>query len=1033
MSLLDYIPSSEEVSNCIRPEAETVHEAVLLAVHQETPLSYRLVGSQEKTPTDEKHLLSQVLTKNVPSGALVIPITGASGAGKSHLVRVIDARLRNSPDNQRHHIIRIPKSASLRRVVNLILEALPGDARYSEVKTAFDHALAEVDVESAVIRLAGELEITLGHLATELQDKVRTNRSQTLLEQLDHAKRLPLLFRDAVTAIHFRQNVFPRIVQRAVAGSQTENIDPTKGQFSATDLDLPEAVNLGRAAREVGLYYRTALAAKENHGKRVAADVLNQVIDQATRQLFKLHGSLGGMTLQDVILEIRKQLLKDGKDLVLLVEDFAALTGIQDTLAKVLIQEGIRDGEVMYCTMRSVIAVTDGYLVNRDTLATRARGEWIVESAIPSEEEVLRRTGALVASYLNAARWGEERLKQRYKQRKIASGERKDWLPNFAPEDVEDHEHILKAFDYEQDIPLFPFNRMAIESLAGATLKQGDALVFNPRFVINNILQEILQPAREAFKAKQFPPVTVITKEPSAEISQWLSTRQMSLELRERFKRIVVVWGNNPDSISDLQLIPKEVYEAFGMPVPTLPTGEAGHRVRKPKQESPVPPRTPSDSGATGEVTKLKAALEQWVQGTSLLQVTANAIRKALASTLNDQLDWNAERCLKTAIEPQLHISIPNASGEGHLATRHIKIAPDNSDPDGRIRGELLSLLRVNDIFAKRSDYEEYEEDLARIANLVDRLMPQALEVIRANNLQQAQMAMIAQIGNSRIFGMAEKGKTPNALSTVLFSQAPVVEVLPPDAKALFRDWLALQQDAVGIRPKLISELVATCGCFQGTGVTPNGVDIARLVEHYPSSDVRLDIPSLERLDPESRQKLATMRDDRVTARLRTLNAELVKSHNLILEQLGDEFDKNAAASALKELTEALQTLGAWDVVAIGSSPKEVSALCEQFRSTPIKEVLDQIGRNAKKVTSENESRHLLGIANLQISPLLATETFIRCADAVIKVCNRHAENLERQIGDVNPGAQSESIRKVFTSMQAQLQELDAGGKRAAT
>jgi len=57
-------------------------------------------------------------------------------------------------------------------------------------------------------------------------------------------------------------------------------------------------------------------------------------------------------------------------------------------------------------TMRSAIAVTKGYLTGKDTIATRARREWIIQSHLPTQEEVFRRTKQLVASYLNAARWG---------------------------------------------------------------------------------------------------------------------------------------------------------------------------------------------------------------------------------------------------------------------------------------------------------------------------------------------------------------------------------------------------------------------------------------------------------------------------------------------------------------------------------------------------------------------------------------------------------------------------------------------------
>src|SRR5690349_4236651 len=129
MSLLDYVPTPDEINRCIKPEAEGAHEAVLLAVHQDCPLSYRPISSQERIPTTEAALLDHLLTPNVPTGALVVPITGASGVGKSHLVRIIDARLRRSGDAHKYVICRIPKSASLRRVVELILDLLP-DERY---------------------------------------------------------------------------------------------------------------------------------------------------------------------------------------------------------------------------------------------------------------------------------------------------------------------------------------------------------------------------------------------------------------------------------------------------------------------------------------------------------------------------------------------------------------------------------------------------------------------------------------------------------------------------------------------------------------------------------------------------------------------------------------------------------------------------------------------------------------------------------------------------------------------------------------
>src|SRR4051812_25917377 len=110
MSLLSYLPTPEEINECIKPEAEGAHEAVLLAVHRPTRLSYRFVNKLESVATTEDELLGHLLTKNVPTGALVLPVTGISGVGKSHLVRVVDARIRHRRDAGRFLVIRIPKS-----------------------------------------------------------------------------------------------------------------------------------------------------------------------------------------------------------------------------------------------------------------------------------------------------------------------------------------------------------------------------------------------------------------------------------------------------------------------------------------------------------------------------------------------------------------------------------------------------------------------------------------------------------------------------------------------------------------------------------------------------------------------------------------------------------------------------------------------------------------------------------------------------------------------------------------------------------
>ncbi len=84
----------------------------------------------------------------------------------------------------------------------------------------------------------------------------------------------------------------------------------------------------------------------------------------------------------------------------MLVEDFAALAGIQEALLNVCIQEGTRDGEKVYATMRTALALTDGYLTSRETILTRAQRVWAIGKPEQTDDEIMDATVEMVGAYL---------------------------------------------------------------------------------------------------------------------------------------------------------------------------------------------------------------------------------------------------------------------------------------------------------------------------------------------------------------------------------------------------------------------------------------------------------------------------------------------------------------------------------------------------------------------------------------------------------------------------------------------------------
>jgi hypothetical protein len=1022
MNLIRYWPTPEEVDQCIKPEAEGAHDAVLLAVHQPSPLSYR-IGDAAKVATTEDELYRYFTTPDVPMGAHVLPITGASGVGKSHLVRLLAARLKSDDSARRFVVIRIPKSASLRRVVELILDPLP-DEGYAHVKQAFKTAMADVDIDTAAISFQANLEIALRDLAADLRQQVVANPANQLVKQkLGHALALPKLMADPTVVEHFRRQVFPKIVKRVIGGHHEEDGMARVEDFTAADFELPDTIELGNAASSTQIYYQTVLRKDGGAGMGMAADLLNgRVVDQAMRQLFQLHEALGGMSLQDVIIEIRKLLLRDGRELVILVEDFKALTGIQDTLLHVLIQEGVRDGKRELATMRSAIAVTDGYLAGQDTIATRAKREWIVESQLASEEEVLDRTKRLVASYLNAARWGHEKLERHYaKQGKNWSGD-EAWIEPFVDADAAGSDQ-LEAFGAVDGIPLFPFNDLAIERLARMALTQGHALVFTPRFVIDHVLRNVLLAGRPAYDSGLFPPAGLVAPAPSADVAQWLAGLSVSGEQRRRYEKLITIWGDGPVTRADVGRIPPLVFKAFGLEPPAiapLPRIEP----EKGKTEGTPPPPPPPPPPETSHVADLRAALENWVQkDVRLEQALANQIRMYLEQAISERIDWNAERCIKLAIGSD-RISIPLAGGEAGIRGDAIRLASDHCDPDGQLRTDLVALLRFYQFNKRKTDYDEVDDDLARIGNLVNRLMPQALAIVRGQVKIQLQNASKLLATNSRVLGLLMHGRTPATLSAFLFPQPQLGDPPPASADPSISEWRALQESAQSIRGNLRDMLLERCGCFQGTGSLANGVDIVRVVEYFPADEDKLDIEVLE-VNAALRSALPNMREAAVNARAKRVLAEALRLQQVVQSELGESFDKKAVADALKELAEGMKKLAIWQQDELGMTPEGFMRLCANFSASALKEALVTLQASAQFDEQKNEGKALSRIAQIDVNPLIVAANFVKTASKVAAAAKRRADMLEGQTMGLDIGAQADEIRATFDHLVGDMDALE--------
>lgn len=942
MALLEYWPSLEAIRDCIKPEAESAEETLLLAVHQPMPLYRNTFRGASEEKVSEEDLLNALMIEDLPTGINLIPLAGPSGVGKTHLVRWVDARLRRHPHSDRLHIIRIPKSASLRMVVDLLLESLPKD-QYPQIHRAFKDAVPTFTPHEAAVQFRAALQNVLHREHNKLRQEAMNlplAERQVLTPRLKHLAKLPLLLNDPALEAHFLGNAaskaapLVRLVTRAVEGRKVEGDADIQPQFELADLQI-DMTTIANASKPVEFYYVFELRKELEAGNLTALDVLNEAIEGAMAECFRLSGQAGGLTLQDVIIEIRKLLLKEDKELVILVEDFAALTGLQNTLLDAVIRHGVEQGKQVLCNIRTMIAVTDKYVWGFDTVMTRAGFIWWLKQHLANDDDVLRHITEMVGAYLNAARYGLSRLHAFFTDR--------DWSPDIplipfhAPVD----DAILKAFGQTSaGYSLFPFNTNALAMLARHYLINNGRIEFNPRAVIQFILIKILREQHASFEQGTFPAqMKMVT--PEAEIARFLGQKVLSPIQKNQYEYLLVLWGGNPNTEKDLHSVQEGIFHAFGLE-PLKELVDDGHR--QPVNAALRQQESASTQVAPAEDPYIDACrkhLQEWVDNLGLPQKLASDMRAALANLINNTASWGEVNLGDVKVIAD-NIHIP---GSRHNRDKGLVISlPEvNGDKDGFLRRSLLALMRLehNDW---QMDYPGVDDDFVLVLELGERLANQAVKAHREKADKEIKtLVPVLGIGGSMLGLAVGRSHMENALKAVFDT------CKKPPAEALGNDWAGLRFKAYELRPRLQQKLLDRIACYQGKGDTAYAIDSVRFhaLAKLGFFDRPLDSTLGETPDMQMHIKHCQIL---VVPKSKEFYTKAKIWADEICGWLGDSFDKNQVYEYLRDFRRLAMASstdeGIWPD---GSSPEQVKIDLKAFFDMNLMHVIGQVGKAANE------------------------------------------------------------------------------------
>ena len=953
-ALEHYWPTLEQATECLRTEAETVDEALLLAVHEPTMMLRRAAQTGLEVAADEIALLNELMRPVTDGSAVVIAITGASGVGKSHMVRWLRAQLERHPRRQELVVVSIPKTASLRRVVELILEPL-ASPEYEALKRELARASEALTPSTAAELLAAALGEGLKEFRERTAELVQAAPSENValrphVAVADHARNL-------ILAPEARELWLSKALLRIVGASLGGASNPGDRQFRAEDLVPPqEAVGQDLPKRvQMALAY---LGNDNGRFRSTAADILQEVLDGALRTVFRVTEALQQKSIQEVVDDIRRQLLEDGKELVLLIEDLAALSGIQQPLLDIMIAESDEHGRRVRAPIRTAVAVTDGFLAGRQTVLTRAKEQWVVPSEGLSEDTIVSKFVELTGRYLNAARWGGQHLKREFSRAAQFGTDLYAWVPKFEEPLDADAAERLQAFGCSrQGYSLFPFNEQSIRGLAEAAMKLGGVWTYNPRAFINGLLRKPLA-ERPALVEGRFPPVGFKSPRLVAEVRTELQRRGYTQDQSKQLEVALYFWAGNPTSLAAAGPVPKAVFEVFSLP---WPFGGVGAPVRPPMGArvpvgSPAgptvsvvaPPSLPPVETIPGapDVSTYANALEAWTPTARLPNPYARETRNLIAAALEDRFDMG-NLCLKGQKIEASWFWLPPTTTAGNPSNGLIiqVVSQDQPIPPGVLAG--LKALARWEKNAKSWCYANAETDYAAANALLEKLESQTLQALSAEAERDAAMVARAVHMQGVLLGLSARGQPDNPSLRELMASSPDESMYNGSRVAApVAQTLATRIKTTAKRAELQDRLKQLIGCFQGaTGNKVLAIDAYRLKQAWRAELPQrwlLGLKGRDRLSEEAADVLERVSPGGLPALLSSLQSTVQSL--LSLTSAAFEADHSRVAwrdEMLLLVQEALQ-LSVWPT---GVAESDIRAVIDRLSQDGIELAIQRIRR----------------------------------------------------------------------------------------
>ncbi len=994
------------IDQVMNPDALQVANHQFLATHHPMTMYREIatsVNGAHGVKFTEQEFLEQFMK---PEDYIFIAVLGDSGAGKSHLIRWLSAQI---PKTSNRRVLLIPKFTSLKEIISRILDGMEGEV-FDKYRINLNEAVTNLSPDLARRRLADTIGQLIGPDGPH-QMRGLTEHEETFIEELHH------LFYDP----EYRMNVL--LKDGGVLHQLTDHILGVEDRLATrredrrifTKADLPVDIRNFKGASASAMAAYKILIDPEFHEAAIAW--INKNLDAAIALML----SFKGTDLVNLLNNVREELAKQNTELVLLIEDFAVMQGIDyDLLDAMLVRPNQLDAQGQWskslCSLRVALACTSGYFDKLpDTVRTRIefRVNVNVETA-DSEEEMTN----FVSLYLNAVRVADSDLKDWYDAR--VSGDINLEVPSGC-DGCALRESCHSGFGELNGRGLYPFTRTSIQVMY-RRLTEGKISKFNPRLLIDRVVRHTLSAYGNQIELGNFPPAALLEYFGGRQNKRLSGIQMRELDLKDpihkaRRETLLELWGAD-DRITDLH---PAIHEAFQLP-PLSDEPPANDFIPE-----PVPSKHPEEEEKRREalppgVQANIEALQKWSNGGKLLQDVAQTLRDAVYDLLFDYMPFDDEFLLRSALRGNLwkagNINFVNQYTVKRQMTINLELPlPEHSLNDTAIALQAIVWFGHFGAWDAKGfpDSHAYFLVLARLAGDWSRHVIKQLKQLpqRDGNAWDPVASGAEALAAAAVLrGEPVKSLSGAELLNALFRRSKAVP------KHRVTEWNKLQEKITGkfedLRKTVIQRIPATKGSSTSIKVI-DAVQIVRIVEQMNRGLDLMHIPPTESIRGYEAisETHALLRRDFHNA----INAEserLVNWSENVERFIGNQPDIASLTAGVAGAVAAARQAG----VFAGPAYTEVEEALQQMKKVRLAPLLKRVAR-LKNAASLAERADIL--AAVDVYQMYIVDNFIT---QINKFLEQSTSRIDRHLADLTANSKTQQLHDAKRGIEQSFERI---------